>query len=82
MEGLTLEPKAYICNNCDEQLVTPQHCGRPMRIEIVKETKVWICWKGDHTPCCGRDAIEDYEACCDNPELTGTLKLEKENILL
>ncbi|MCH8907123.1 MAG: hypothetical protein IH840_08545 [Candidatus Heimdallarchaeota archaeon] len=57
------------CLSCDTLVVTPFHCGREMNIEEIDSEKNWICWKGRHEPCCGKEAFFLYEACCDNSNL-------------
>lgn len=53
------------CKNCNSIINIPKHCGKPMNLENGN----WVCWKGEHTPCCGRDSIFEFESCCENPQI-------------
>lgn len=51
------------CSNCNELVDIPRHCGKFMELT----NNQWVCWKGEHNPCCGKPAVVEFELCCDNP---------------
>lgn len=57
------------CETCSTRVTPPTHCGKPMNLELIFAEQYWVCWKGEHEPCCGREASEKYTACCENPRL-------------
>ncbi len=64
----------YICENCERSTPTPIHCGKAMQIQVIEDQINWICWKGEHQPCCGRESMFSYEICCENPKPTSHLQ--------
>ena len=53
------------CSNCNTLVSIPKHCGKLMELHDDQ----WVCWKGEHDPCCGRSAVLDFDKCCENPSL-------------
>lgn len=76
------KPITYICNTCNTNTITPVHCGKPMIVDIAGTSSSWICWKGDHEPCCGSEAVQPFKACCDTPDMKIGLNLEDANVLM
>jgi hypothetical protein len=64
----------YVCENCSTSTPPPTHCGKAMQIQVIDNTLNWICWKGEHPPCCGRESKYDFENCCDTPNLISHLQ--------
>ncbi len=58
---------SYICTNCNTTFTAPTHCGRMMTLQ---DGNTWICWKGEHQPCCGKESKIALENCCDARNLT------------
>ncbi|MHA2099265.1 MAG: hypothetical protein ACW99A_11295 [Candidatus Kariarchaeaceae archaeon] len=59
----------YVCENCSVSTPPPTHCGKAMQIEGNDGILSWVCWKGEHPPCCGMESQFVFESCCDNPNL-------------
>lgn len=83
MDQVEIIPKGYLCNNCSESIIAPKHCGKPMNLRGDTEIGYieWICWKGEHEPCCGRESVVDFESCCSKPHLKAGKTLNSENKL-
>ncbi|OLS28946.1 MAG: hypothetical protein HeimC2_03840 [Candidatus Heimdallarchaeota archaeon LC_2] len=64
----------YVCENCNKATPPPTHCGKAMQVEVKKSTINWICWKGEHTPCCGKESFFAYDNCCVDPNLVMQLQ--------
>lgn len=62
-EGFALSPKKYVCDTCETIFDVPKHCGRSMVLDT--EDMRFVCWKGEHQPCCGRESTETVDKCCD-----------------
>ncbi len=60
---------SYVCENCNKSTTPPTHCGQAMLLQEQEGVKNWICWKGEHAPCCGKESLIAYEACCGEPNL-------------
>ncbi len=59
----------YVCVNCETTFKSPHHCGRPMIVVGLNDMSAWVCWKGEHAPCCGKPSVIPIEKCCENQEL-------------
>ena len=58
----------YVCENCKTSVESPKHCGKQMQIQEIEESSHWICWKGEHPPCCGKPSSFVVD-CCESPNL-------------
>ncbi|MHA2170349.1 MAG: hypothetical protein ACXAB7_10690 [Candidatus Kariarchaeaceae archaeon] len=64
----------YVCDSCSVMISPYTHCGRAMNLVTMEGTVEWLCWKGDHPPCCGMDARISVDTCCDSPNYTLNLR--------
>ena len=65
----------YVCESCNNSTQPPTHCGKAMEIQVIDGNINWICWKGEHTPCCGKESSFVNDNCCEEPNLV--MKLQK-----
>lgn len=79
---IKLSPKSYYCKNCAGSFIVPNHCGRPMNLENDGSKKFWLCWKGEHEPCCSSESLIKYDQCCESPNLVAAVEVQTDKVLL
>jgi 5-methylcytosine-specific restriction endonuclease McrA len=60
-EKLRFENMILICSNCGKKRSIPNHCNRPMHLEVIDGKEKLLCWMG---PDCG---VTDIPTHCGNP---------------
>ena len=59
----------YVCKNCETSITPEVHCGKAMEVKMIDDILNFVCWKGIHKPCCGKESHFAFEKCCSEPDL-------------
>ena len=68
-----IEIEVLKCQECNFIEPVPVHCGKPM----VLEEDTFVCWRGEHAPCCGRSSKMSIPKHHDKPMILRRAMAEK-----